>query len=115
MWEHLRIRRELNDAIGALLTLDELTDLEALFYTGRGSEHGEDYELALQHVKNNQRRSAPGAAVEHILSKTSLLENMILGGRLVGRPSLSTKLRAIRPIVDDAATLSLNQGTGPAD
>ena len=104
--EHLRIRRELDDAVQAILTSNELADLEALFYIGRGPEYGESYDRVLQSTKASHG-STPAPDVHQILSKTSLLENVALGAQLVGRPSLAAKLRALRPNVDlDDAALS---------
>ncbi|WMT74475.1 branched-chain amino acid ABC transporter permease [Bradyrhizobium sp. Ash2021] len=38
--------------------------------------------------------------VHHIMSKTSLLDYVIRGARIAGRPSLAAKLRALRPLVE---------------
>ena len=102
--EHWKTDDELNNAVRALLTSDELADLETLFDIGRVPRHGENYDLVLKHMKGNQFPSqVPN--VNQILSKSSLLENVIRGARLVGRPSLAVQLRAIRPIAEsgDAA------------
>ena len=105
MREHMPVRRELNTAVRVLLTPDDLVDLKTLFYVGRGSEQGEHYEQVLQYFKNAHRTSNPAVDFDHILSKTSLLDNVIIGARLLGRLSLASKLRAIRPIADRKARL----------
>lgn len=100
MLEHLRTGGELIRAVRALLTPDGLADLETLFYVGRGSEQCEHYEQVLQYMKNAHLISGTEVDFNHILSKTSLLKNVIIGARLLGRPSLASRLQAIRPVAD---------------
>ncbi|MET3414353.1 hypothetical protein [Methylobacterium sp. 1030] len=86
---------ELNRKIKEMISIDELADLTTLFHIGRGGEKGEHYDDVLAHFKRDLG-SDKSNGVAYITSKTSLLENVILGTRAVGRPSLSAKLQAIR-------------------
>lgn len=106
----MKVRRELNGAVCSLITPDELADLETLFYVGRGPEQGEHYEWVLQYRKDIHQSSDFEVSVDQILSKTNLLKNVVIGARLLGRPSLALKLNAIRPTVDPIG--SARSGTG---
>ncbi|MHA0320309.1 hypothetical protein ACXY7D_18600 [Sphingomonas melonis] len=96
--EHRRITKELIDAIIAELTDEEVADLEVLFYIGRGREFGEHYDAMLaETIAEHRLAKSRWEGVHHIMTKTSLLENVILGAAAAGRPSLAARLRAIRP------------------
>lgn len=105
IFEEVGRRHELNAAVCTVLTSDELADLETLFYVGRDDEFGEDYQHVFEY-----RRNFPGAMdskVDHLLSKTSLLENVINGARRLGRLSLASRLRATRLIVNHVGATTL--------
>lgn len=96
--EEARIARDLDDAILKLLTLEELSDLEVLFYIGRDRVKGEHYDKCLDRTIAMHRNAASlWEGVHHIMSKTNLLDAAIEGAATVGRPSLAEKLRGIRP------------------
>lgn len=95
IFRSMQERRELNEAVQSLLTPDELADLEALFYIGRNREQGEHYEWMLDYTKALHPKSEV-ADVDPILVKSNLLEHVINGVRLVGRPSLTLRFEAIR-------------------
>ena len=99
--KHMQRRRELNKAVQAIISPDELADLEALFYIGREREKGEHYEWMLEYSKDLHPNSGDVADVDQILSKPALLENVIIGARLVGRPSLAFRLQQIRRVKMD--------------
>ena len=95
---HAQEARELHETALRLLTVEELSDLEVLFYIGRDRVHGEHYEEDLGRTLAEHRAKASlGGAVHHLMSKTNLLDAVVDGARAVGRPSLAAKLRALRP------------------
>ncbi|WP_218014944.1 hypothetical protein, partial [Teichococcus rhizosphaerae] len=95
---HAQEARELDETALRLLTVEELADLEVLFYIGRDRVHGEHYEEDLGRTLAEHRAKASlGSAVHHLMSKTNLLDAVVDGARAVGRPSLAAKLRALRP------------------
>jgi len=96
--EQMRIARDLDTAILKLLTTEELSDLEVLFYFGRDRVKGEHYDKELEHTIAKHRNAASHwEGVHHLMSKTNLLDAAIKGAATVGRPSLAKKLRGIRP------------------
>ena len=95
--EQHHIARTLDEAIIANLSDEELSDLEVLFYIGRGPEFGEHYEVMLARtVKKHRLAKSRWEGVHHIMSKASLLENVVKGSKIVGRPTLAAKLRVLR-------------------
>ena len=99
--EHNRVQRELREAIVARLTVEEFSDLEVLFYIGRDQEFGECYnDMVLQMVSKNRLTEPWWIAVNHIMSKTNILESVIRGSKIAGRPTLAAKLRAMWPSID---------------
>jgi hypothetical protein len=96
--EHSRITKTLVDAVITNLSEEEVADLEVLFYIGRGREFGEHYDAMLtDSVTRHRSANSRWERVHHIMTKSNLLENVILGAVAAGRPSLATQLRTIRP------------------
>ncbi len=96
--EHRQVMQTMVDAILANLSDEEVADLEVLFYIGRGGEFGEHYEAMLSDaVAQHKVAKSRLEGVYHIMTKTSLLDNVICGVAAAGRPSLATQLRTIRP------------------
>lgn len=96
--EHRRATTDLIDAVIAELTDEEVADIEVLFYIGRDREFGEHYDAMLASTVTAHRLAkSRWEGVHHLMTKTSLLENVILGAAAAGRPSLAVQLRAIRP------------------
>lgn len=90
--------RSLEEEVIANLTVEEFSDLEALFYLGRGREFGECYDAMVgESARKNRLEKDRWGDVHHLLSKTNLLDEVVIGCRLAGRPSLGGNLRAIRP------------------
>lgn len=101
-WEEIRgnrrMARSLADVIIANLSVEETSDLEALFYLGRGPEFGEHYEaMVAEALQKNRLEKDRWGDVHHLMSKTNLLDEVVRGCTLAGRPSLARRLRAIRP------------------
>ena len=95
---HQLARRDLNAQITALLTSDELADLETVYYLGRNREDGEHYDANLNHTMRAYAASQrPMGRLDDIFSKTNLLDAFVDGAEAAGRPSLAVKVRAIRP------------------
>jgi hypothetical protein len=96
--EEMRVARDLDEAVLRLLTPEELSDLEVLFYIGRNRVKGEHYDNYLDHTIPKHRIAASRwEGVHHLMSKMNLLDAAIEGVATVGRPSLAAKLRGIRP------------------
>lgn len=96
--EAIQIARDLDDAILKLLTLEELSDLEVLFYIGRDRVKGEHYDNYLENtIAKHRMAESLWLGVHHIMSKPNLLDAVIEGAPAVGRPSLAAKFRDVRP------------------
>jgi hypothetical protein len=101
-WEKVeqqhRVTNGLIETIIANLSSEEISDLEVLFYLGRNNEFGEHYEVMIKNTLKQHKHTTSGwESAHHIMTKMNLLTNVILGAKAAGRPSLATKLRAIRP------------------
>ncbi|WP_262267342.1 MULTISPECIES: DUF3775 domain-containing protein [Microvirga] len=95
--EEARIAHELYQAVLELLTVEELADLQVLFYIGRDRIKGEHYDDHLERtIAEHQAAKTLWEGVHHLMSKTSLLDAAVDGAATVGRPSLGAKIRAIR-------------------
>lgn len=96
--EYNRLAGELRETIIDGLSIEELSDLETLFYIGRGTEFGEHYDRMLTKTLGTHRLAkSRWEGVDHIMSKTNLLDNVVKGCKVAGRPTLAAKLRALRP------------------
>lgn len=94
--EHTRRSRELCETVIALLTLEELADLEVLFYIGREGTHGEHYDQMLaETIEQRKGDRTRWDSAHHLMTKTSLMECVKAGASAVGRPSLSAKIEGI--------------------
>lgn len=98
--EHQRVTKELINAIMENLSDEELSDLEVLYYIGRGGEFGEHYDAMLADtLAKHKLAKSRWDGVYHIMTKANLVDNVIIGSRAVGRPSLADKLQAILPAI----------------
>jgi hypothetical protein len=94
---HARQAVELDEAVLQLLNLEELSDLQVLFYVGRDQVYGEHYDEELTRtVTKHRTEKSLSRAIHHLMSKTNLLDAVADGARAVGRPTLAAKLPAIR-------------------
>lgn len=97
-----RVTRELTQTITANFSNEELSDVEVISYIGRGQEFGEYHVEMIERVLKKYRNAATRYDnLYHIMTKANLLENVVVGARAVGRPSLAMMLRAIRPVSPD--------------
>jgi hypothetical protein len=93
MRAHTDIVKELDGSIVESLTLDEIADLETLFYMGQPQEMGEYYENTVISTADRYRESDHARAmIHHIMAKTNLMEDVVRGCEIVGRPSLARQL-----------------------
>jgi hypothetical protein len=82
----------------SVLSIDELVDVETIFYLGRDGTFPEYYESAFRSTKREYEVAKDmRGSVQHILSKTNLLKCLSLGIRRLGRPKLADELAALRP------------------
>lgn len=95
--EHVKRTRSLVDAVIEQLDSNEFADLETLYYLGRNGDQGEHYdEFLAQTVRKHALAGSRREGVRHVITKTNLLEGVVLGVRQAGRPSLAEQIRAIR-------------------
>lgn len=84
---------QLDGALVDMLTLEEVADLEALFYIGRGNLLGEHYAKTVTGSAAALRRlPSLKAGVHHLSTKMNLLSCVIDGITAIGRPSLAARL-----------------------
>lgn len=85
--------KEIQKNILRLLSEDEIADLEAVFYIGRGNEFCEFYEEGLAGVKNKHKiNKNPAEAVRHLMEKTNFLDEIVKGLTILGKPALAKVL-----------------------
>jgi len=97
MDEHRRLTQELIGVITDNLSDEEISDIEVVFYIGRDREFGEYYDAMLaEAIEKHKQATSRWEGIYHIMTKATLLDNVIIGLREVGRPSLAAKLQAIR-------------------
>lgn len=89
----------LDETILKLLTLEELGDLETVYYLGRNRVFGEHYERQLGNTISSYAKPLSRESVHHITTKTNLLDFFAYGCERVGRPSLAKKISQLSPMV----------------
>jgi hypothetical protein len=90
---HLQESQTLQQTILSLLSADEIADLEALFYIGREAIFCEFYEEKLASIKKEHKANNNLAQeIGHLMEKTNLLDCVITGLRILGKPSLADEL-----------------------
>lgn len=103
-WEKMQARHAAEAAVQAAileqLGADELADLEAIYYLGRGREFSERYADMIAYAKaSHPTPEERRAAVAHLLQKTNLGHCLAAGVARLGRPSLVGQIQAMRPDV----------------
>lgn len=84
-------------AVVANVSLEEIADLETIFYIGRERHFCEQYTQRLEAVLKKLKNGGNLAVeVHHLISKTNLLDEVSRGMEILGRRSLAAKLRALR-------------------
>lgn len=88
--------RALNEAALALLSVEEFSDLQTIFYVGRDRRYGEEYSayLALT-LRTHQLDNRRYEKVHHILSKLNFIDGFAEGLRRVGQPALADQVAAL--------------------
>lgn len=90
-------RNALYEAVIEALSVEQVAELEALFYIGRDRVFGEHHEAIVERTLAEHRVAGDRwPQVYHILSKTNFLDGLIEGLRRVGRPPLADRLGAQR-------------------
>lgn len=80
------------------LECEEVADIDTLYYLGKCRLFGEDYDdLVNTTVKEYRARNDAAIGLNHLMSKSDLLECVACGCRWAGRPSLATEVLALRP------------------
>lgn len=87
----------LDETILKLMTLEEFADLETVYYLGRNRVFGEHYEVQLVNTISSYVKPLSFQSVQHIMTKTNLLDFFADGCEKVGRPSLARKIRELSP------------------
>ena len=92
------IRKEMKNSIDSVMTIEEIADLETVFYIGRDNRFGEMYEEILENtLRGYKTQEQMKQGFNHLFEKTNLLDNVIRGCDYVGLPSLAEKLAQLRP------------------
>lgn len=82
----------------AKLSIDDLADVETIYYLGRDKAFPEFYDSEFATTKKEYEVVPdPIGKVQHVLNKTNLLKYLSLGIRRLGRPSLADELLVMRP------------------
>lgn len=89
----------LDETILELMTPEEFADLETVYYLGRNRVFGEHYEAQLGNTISSYAKPLSRQSVQHIMTKTNLLDAFADGCERVGRPSLAKKMRQLSPMV----------------
>lgn len=96
MQEQDRIATEVNAAIVAALTPEEIADLETIFYIGRDNPFGEHYQRLFESTRQKHRvANNLTEEVNHLMEKTNFRKALAAGVGKLGRPGLADELRAI--------------------
>ncbi|TGN97946.1 hypothetical protein [Burkholderia sp. USMB20] len=90
-------RKRLFESISALLTVQEFAEIQTLYYLGRDQVLGEHHEGLLANTTSTLGETLTWEAVDHLLSRISILDMVADGLVKAGRPSLARKLRELRP------------------
>jgi hypothetical protein len=88
--------KQLDEAALGILSLEELADLETLYYLGRERGYGEHYDDLLDKAIRSCGEEISWHNVHYLMSKTNLLDAVVDGAARAGRPSLARKLRHLR-------------------
>lgn len=82
----------------AELSIDDLADVETIYYLGRDKVFPEFYDSEFSTIKKEYEVIPdPIGKVQHVLNKTNLLKYLSLGVRRLGRTALADELLAMRP------------------
>ncbi|MGH1378829.1 MAG: hypothetical protein ACRBB3_08400 [Alphaproteobacteria bacterium] len=93
MFEYLQKSKNVRETIAKFLSQDEAADLEALFYIGRENLFCEFYEGKLASIKKEHKANNNLAQeIGHLIEKTNLLDCIIVGLGILGKPSLADEL-----------------------
>jgi hypothetical protein len=87
---------QLDRAALELLTLEEFSDLQALYYLGRDRIYGEHYESLVSSALKEFGREITRENAHYLMSKMNLLDAVADGVERAGRPSLAVQVRALR-------------------
>lgn len=84
----------------AILSPQEVADLDVIFYLGRDRRLPEAYEAQLERtLKEHAAQGDIRIPLQHVFTKMNLLSCLAIGLRRLGRPSLAEQLEALRPDV----------------
>ena len=90
--------REVTEELLRVLSRDEIVDWHTVFYLGRDGCRCEDYDwLYEQHQQELRLYDDLWEQVDHLVSKTNLLRELVRGLRLLGRRNLADEILASRP------------------
>jgi hypothetical protein len=109
MQSQARVAQEVNAAIVAALTPDEIADLQAIFYQGRNKQFCEHYEQRWASIRDEHCRTWK---VNHLMEKTNFRKAFSHGVAKLGRPGLAAALGAVaaRPAIHRHVGLASAEG-----
>lgn len=96
------IRREELDAeacriLIAALSIDELAELETVYYIGRDRLFSEDHPQLLRQTRNTYHQGDVQVELDHVMEKSNFPDALVQGITTLGRPKLAAAVRALRP------------------
>lgn len=86
-----RIGKEVNEAVLAELSADEIADLDTIFYLGRDRVPCEYYADLLATTRERQRRDT-AHALNHLMEKTSFAQGLEAGLKALGQRDLAARV-----------------------
>ena len=97
VFEVVRERESRSRLVLATLGCEEIAGIDALYYLGKCKLFGEDYDdLVRTRVREYKAKNEVMEGLNHLMSKSDLLESVACGCRRAGRPSLATEVLALR-------------------
>jgi hypothetical protein len=79
-----------------MLSLEQPADLQTLFRFGNDRRFGGENDERFAHAIEAPRSFDRGEVVDHFLSKTYLLDELIRGARIAWRPAVSDRLGGLQ-------------------
>lgn len=99
MQAHAKKRAAMVQRIVSALSLDEITDMRTIFEIGCDLHYSEEYADVFKSYRRELSESRdPARLVAYLMGKTILLDGLVRGIEVLGRPMFARELRALRPL-----------------
>ncbi len=94
MKEDALIAKEVNEAVLAALSADEIADLDTIFYLGRDRVPCEDYDALLETTRKRQRGDIANS-LNHLMEKTNFAQALEAGLKALGQRHLAARVAQV--------------------